>query len=205
MMQQINLLNPQLLTLRVTLSAKSIAMIMLAAAGIGLVLYGYAAYNAGYLRKHLEQAQTTLEQMRANLDALSQPTAQVQETEAQTTMAMAREKARIARLVALRKALGTDKNSPMFSARLRALAHEGVAGVWITGFVLSNQGFQLSGRALDARRIPDYLALLSHQTALRNLPLSGVTISQPEGQDADKFPGVAFVVQSASRGEEGAK
>ena len=205
MMQQINLLNPQLLTPRVTLSAKSIAMIMLAAGGISLVLYAYAAYNAGYHRKQLEQAQTTLDQMRANLDALSQPSARAQETEVQTTVAIAREKTRIARLEALRKALGADKNSQMFSARLRALAHEGIAGVWITGFVLSNQGFQLSGRALDARRIPDYLALLSHQTALRNLPLSGVTISQPEGQDEYKFPGVAFVVQSAGSGEEGAK
>jgi len=82
---------------------------------------------------------------------------------------------------------------------LHALASEGLPGVWLTDIEFGRSDFRLMGRALQPARIPDYLALLSRQPALQDLPLSRFDIlpRDEEKEDAAAVPGVAFAVNQA--------
>lgn len=202
-LQQINLLNPQLLTPHVAFSSKTIAWMLLGVGMLGLALYGLVESSAGQARMQLDQAQATRDALQARIDALNQPFPDGLTAADKQAQAVAQEKQRIAQLRRLQVALGAAGGTPGFSSRLRALANEGVSGVWLTGIAFDRDGFRLEGRALQAARIPDYLGVLSRQPALRDLPLSGFSILPPEAADGDKAvaPGVAFMVNPATEAQ----
>lgn len=192
--QQINLLNPRLLTLRVMFSAKTLAWTLLAVVVLGLVLYGMVESNASSIRRQLDQAQAKRDQLQAKLDALIQPAEAVQATADKQAMGLALQREQIAHLEILRAALGIVQNKITFSARLRALTQVQVPGVWLTGFEVGEQTFNLQGRALETAQIPDYLAQLAQQPALKDLPLTGFSIASPETGESTLAQGIAFAV-----------
>lgn len=195
-LQQINLLNPQLLTPQVAFSSRTIAWMLLGVLALGLGLYGLVESGAGKVQQQLDQAQAQRDELQARLDAQNQPSADGLTPEDKRARAVAQEKQRVAELKRLQTALGMLQGGTAFSARLRALAQEGLPGVWLTGIEFSDAGFRLEGRALEAASIPDYLAMLSRRPALKDLPLSGFSIVPPETASASQTvePGVAFAV-----------
>jgi len=198
-MQQINLLNPLLLTSRVAFSSQTIALMLLAVVALGLVLYAVVESSASGIKQQLDQAQAMRDQVQAKIDALVLTPDQEQASEDKLVQAVAQEKKHITHLKTLQVALGAVQDSASFSARLSALAHEGWPGVWLTGFEIGEQEFRLEGRALRTASIPDYLALLARQPALKDLPLTSFSITPP-GTEGEKTQaaGVAFAVNPAT-------
>jgi Tfp pilus assembly protein PilN len=204
-MQQINLLNPQLLTRRVAFSAQTMAWALLAAIVLALALDALIEINARSVRQQLDQAQNTHDKLQAKIDARVQTPDQLQASKDKLTQAVALERQRIAQLETLEKALGATDGSPAFSARLRALAHEGLPGIWLTAVEFGEPGFRLRGRAVQTAAIPDYLALLARQPALKDLPLTGFEIERPDVDGTSGLPGVAFAINSADSPGKAAK
>lgn len=202
-LQQINLLNPQLLTPQVAFSSKTIVWMLLGVVGLGLALYGLAESSTGKIRAQLDQAQAMRDALQARIDALSQPSADGLTAADKRAQAVAQEKQRIDQLKRLQTALGAAQGTPGFASRLRALANEGLSGVWLTGIEFDHAGFRLEGRALQPARIPDYLAVLSRQAALKDLSLGSFSILPPEVEAGDKavMPGVAFAVNPATEAQ----
>ena len=155
---------------------------------------GDGAGGAGH--EHGREAQAQRDELQTRIDAQSQPSADGLTPEGKRAQAVAQERQRVAQLKRLQTALGMLQGDMAFSARLRALAQEGLPGVWLTGIEFSDAGFRLEGRALEAASIPDYLAMLSRRPALKDLPLSGFSIVPPETAGASQTvePGVAFAV-----------
>lgn len=199
-MQQINLLNPQLLTPQVAFSSRTIAWMLLAVVSLGLALYVWVIAGARGIRTQMDEAQTTRDALQARIDAADQPSADGMTEADKHAQALAAAKRRIAQLKTLQAALGTVHGEAGFSAKLRALANEGLPGVWLTGIEFDQAGFHLEGRALQPSRIPDYLALLSRQPALGTLALSGFSIVPPDAPESGQTPepGVAFSINPAA-------
>lgn len=199
-LQQVNLLNPQLLTPHVAFSSKIIAWMLLVVVAVGLLLYGWVMHSAATIDAQQAQAQAMRDDLQARIDAHSQPSADGMSAADQHTQSVTEEKQRVAQLKQVLTALGGTEGEPPLSARLRALANQGIPGVWLTNIEFGTGQFQLAGRALQAERIPDYLGVLARQPALQVLPLRSFSILPVEESDGDKpaVPGVAFVINPAS-------
>lgn len=195
-LQQINLLNPQLLTPQVAFSSKTIASTLLGVVVMGLLVYGWVERSAGGIKSQQDQVQAVHDALQAKIDAQSQPSADGVTPDERHSQAVAEEKRHITQLQQLQVALGMVQGEVGFSSRLRALANEGLPGVWLTEIEFGRSDFRLMGRALQSTRIPDYLALLSRQPALKDLPLSRFDILPNEegNENAAAVPGVAFAV-----------
>lgn len=193
-MQQINLLNPQLLSPRVAFSTRTITQTLMAVIVMGLVIYALVEYSAGGIRQQLDRAQTKHDELQAKLEALARPVENEQAELDKQAQAVAQERKHIARLMTLQDALGAGQGKISFSARLRAFAQARMQGVWLTGFEVGNHVFHLEGRALQSDRIPDYLALLARQAAMKDLPFTGFTITRSLAEDGINEVGVAFSV-----------
>ena len=195
-LQQINLLNPQLLTPQVAFSSKTIAWTLLGVVVSGLLVYGWVERSAGDIQLQQEKVQAARDALQTQIDAQNQPSESGVTPEDQRSQAVAEEKRRVAQLQQLQAALGMTQGEVRFSARLHALANEGLPGVWLTDIEFGRSDFRLKGRALQPARIPDYLALLSRQPALQDLSLSRFDIlpRDEEIEDAAAAPGVAFAV-----------
>jgi Tfp pilus assembly protein PilN len=198
-LQQINLLNPQLLTPQVAFSSKTIALTLLGVVVTGLLVYGWVERSAGGIQSQQDQVQAVHDALQAKIDAENQPSEDGTTPEDRHSQAVAEEKRHIAQLQQLQVALGMVQGEVGFSSRLHALANEGLPGVWLTEIEFGRSEFRLIGRALQPTRIPDYLALLSRQPALKDLPLSRFDILplDKENENVTAVPGVAFAVNQA--------
>lgn len=199
-MQQINLLSPQLLTPRVRFSSRNFILLLGGLLALGLVAYASVAWQTHALRGQMQAAQTARDEVQTALDALNEPTPEGLTPADQRAHALAALKARLADVQALRDALGGGPQAVGFSPQLRALAVQGLPGVWLTGIEFRRDGFRLDGRALEATRIPDYLALLSSRPALHGLSMTGVSITKSTDEaEVDKpLPGVAFTINPSA-------
>ncbi|MCA1924671.1 MAG: PilN domain-containing protein [Thiobacillus sp.] len=193
-LQQINLLNPQLLTPQVAFSSRTIAWMLLGVLGLGVLLYLWALSGAQDVRSQLDETQAMRDELQARLDAIDQPGEGGLTPADKRAQTIAEAKVRLADLQSLQTALGASADAGGFSPKLRALAERGVPGVWLTRIGFDQTGFQLEGRALDVARIPDYVAVLSRQPELRSLTLNGFSVLPPEPPEADAapVPGIAF-------------
>lgn len=191
-MQQINLLNPQLLAPRVRFSSRSFVALLGGALALGGLAIGWVDHTSGAARAALQAAQEERDAAQAALDALQQAA-----TANAANEQLAALNARHAHLLELRAALGGGPDAAGFSPQLRALAVQGLPGIWLTGIEFRRDGFRLDGRALDPARLPDYLALLSARPALHGLPFTGLSMAAPTDAAA-AGTGVAFTVNPAS-------
>ena len=199
-MQQINLRNPQLLTPRVRFSSRNFVLLLGGLLTLGLIVYAWVAWQTHALQGQMQAAQTARDELQAALDTLNEPTAEGLTPADQRAQALAALKARLTEVQALRDALGGRPQAAGFSSQLRALAVQGLPGVWLTRIEFRRDGFRLDGRALEAARIPDYLALLSTRPALHGLSMTGVRITAPtdEAELDDPLPGVAFTINPSA-------
>lgn len=85
-------------------------------------------------------------------------------------------------------ALGRDEG---YSEYLRALAHRSGKGVWLTGFSVAQGGatLSLSGRALEAERIPAYLVGLNGEKIFKGRGFAALRVKQlPDTKGTDGKP-----------------
>ena len=204
-MQQINLLNPQLLTPKVAFSSKTMSWMLLAVAALGFAVYFWVIAGARDAESQLERVQTERDALQARMDSQVQPGEDGLTPADKHAQTVAAARQRVAELQKRQTALGGVPETARFSSRLRALANESKSGVWLTGIEFSESGFRLEGRALQPERIPDYLQSLSRQAALASLVLSGVAIvpveAMTDDKDSARLRGVAFVINPATESE----
>ncbi len=202
-MQHINLLNPNLLTPQVAFSSRTIAWILAGVLAAGMVVFVWAYNKASASEASMRVLQSERDALQAEYETSIQSTEGEETAEAQSLQALKDAQQRLADLTRLEALLG-QPSDPRASARLRALASEGVAGVWLTEIVFGVNSFQLYGRALDSSRIPDYLNVLARQPALADLRIDGFGILPAEAtdeRDTPALPGRAFVVNPQTEGQ----
>lgn len=192
-MQQINLLDPRLMTPQVAFSASTIALTLAALVGLGLAIYLWASLGSASIHAQMTAAQAARDGLQVRLDAVSQLSEDGLTPQDQRARDIALAKQEVERLQRLLAALGGGPGQGGFSPRLRALAAQGQPGVWLTGIEFGQIEFRLEGRALEPARIPDYLAVLSRQPGLRGLSLTGFSIAQPDRSDAAHASGVGVM------------
>lgn len=77
---------------------------------------------------------------------------------------------------------GSVGQSQGFSALMESFARQGVNGLWLTGISVSGAGDQMriSGSAMSADLIPQYIARLSSEPALRGRKFTALQVGQPK-------------------------
>lgn len=185
MAQQINLYNPAFIPPREWLTAKSFAVVA------GLLLAVVVAL-AAWLRGDAAQREAQLAELQARQQSLQQ---NIEATRAALDKRVAdpglvaavadarREIADRDEILALsQRILGDGKGG--YSPYLRALAHQSVHGVWLTGLTVSEEGTRigLRGRALDKSLLPTYVKRLNGEPAFDGKEFSGmqVTFREPD-------------------------
>ncbi len=74
------------------------------------------------------------------------------------------------------------------SEYLRAFARQRLDGVWLTGLTIDGAGREISvrGRTLDAQLLPDYLARLREESALRGRAFATLAVDTPTRNAGDE-------------------
>jgi hypothetical protein len=206
MSQQINLFNPafepQRRLFTANAMAAALAILALGLSAMARVAALRADADAG--ARGLEQAQTRL--TRAGTEFAPRkatPALQAQLAEAEQ------------RLAALQKVEGTIAGGALGNPRgyaetFRALARQGVSGLWLTGVTVGVSGeggdIAVRGRALDPALVPGYIGRLRNEPVLQGKPIGSLSIdqgvqkeaAQGEGKAAAQLPPfVEFRFQSA--------
>jgi hypothetical protein len=94
------------------------------------------------------------------------------------------------------------------SEYFRAFARQTMDGVWLTGFSISGAGSQIviEGRTVDAVLVPDFLARLRQEGALRGHGFESLTVHQPAsagGAEAQRGPGyLEFRLATSARDQQ---
>lgn len=174
MSQQINLANPQLLHKRYAFGLREMAI------GVGLALVaalGWAVVQHDRARTLDAEAvalETRLAAAQQALDA--QRAAAERPASALLTGRLEAAQAQIGQREALLAALGDAPGGAAsgFAARLRALSNSHTDGVWLNGFVLAPDRVVLTGSALHAGLVTQYLDRLGRQGPFAGLRFSGL-------------------------------
>lgn len=169
MSQQINLLNPELLTRRDWLDARRIAQLAGAMVLVMLVAYGWTSYRVNRMGQEHQSVSAELASLKHELDqALLQhqprpPSKRLQEEVAMAEAALADRQ----RVLAFLQGGGLGK-AQGFSGYMEAFARQRVQGLWLTGFSIDDSVSQIriSGRALRPDLVPQYIAGLGRETIL---------------------------------------
>jgi len=187
MSQQINLYNPIFLKQRKIFSATTMAQ------ALGAILVGAIAFAvfAGYQVARLEsevkrgEARVKAEEARlarvsAEFSARKQNAALAEEVKQSERDLKVRED-----IVALLSG-GALGEAGGVSPYLRALARQNLDGLWLTGFELAGKDMILSGRALRADLLPEYLRRLGREPAMQGRQFAMLSMQEPRMDAGDK-------------------
>jgi hypothetical protein len=187
MEQQVNLYQPILGAEKRLFSARAIGVGL---SLLGLCLCGLAAFG-GWRTGRVERSVARLEiQQAAELarvertGAALQPGRSLAELETQAKNLSADIAARERALDLVR--LGAASPATGFAARLEALAHRQLDGLWLRSIVVgSGDGrLALEGSAVEPRLIPAYLAALAEEHALAGVRFDKLTIRRAKHEEA---------------------
>jgi len=207
MEQQVNLHQPILGARKNLFSARAIGV---ALAVLTLSLGSLAAF-AGWRNARLEHSLTALEQQQQAELALSEhagaairPGRTLQELDADARTLTADIASRERALDVIRQ--GDAAQARGFAARLVALAHARMDGLWLRRIVLAEGAGQLAlqGAAVDPHLVPEYLAALAREPALAGVDLDRLTLRRAAQEDAPaastfevSAPGLEFAAKDA--------
>lgn len=208
MSQQINLYNPLFLKQKKIFSARAMAQ------GLGVITLGllavtaFAAWQVKRLEAEVARSEARLRDQAQRIDqARSALSAR------KPSPALEREVAASSRELEMRKAVfalldkGVLPQGASAGAYLRALAHAHVEGLWLTGFESSGQNVTLTGRALKAELVPEYLRRLGREDVLRGREFAMLKMERAKADDNGASPPwIEFVLRSdqpAASGREG--
>lgn len=183
MSQEINLLGPQFRRSRRSLISAAVlgpVLLLLVALGVGLgfivrqqereLTLRHAANDASIQRAQDEQRK------------LAQAVSQIKKDPGLEAELAALEKRRLAVELDLASldngAIGETRG---FSDFMRALAHQGIEGVWLTGFNVGAAGkdISISGRALRSDLVPAYLQRLGQDPYFAGRNFAALDLAQP--------------------------
>lgn len=186
MTQEINLLGPQFRrSRRSVISAAVLGPALLLLVALGLA--------AGFV---VRQQARELTVRHADNDGLIQRAQDEQRKLAQAVSQIRSDPGLEAELAGLEKRLlavqvdlaaldnGAIGDTRGFSDFMRALAHQGIEGVWLTGFNVGAAGkeISISGRALRAELVPVYLKRLGQDPYFAGRSFAALDVAQPRNE-----------------------
>lgn len=194
MSQQINLYNPIFLKQKKIFSAVTMVQ-ALGAILIGAVAFAvFAQYQVAHLEAEVKRSEARagveearLARLTTDFAARKQSVALESEVKRSEHELKTREE-----IVALLES-GAVGESGGVSPYLRALARQNLNGLWLTGFELMGKDMILSGRALRADLLPEYLRRLGREDAMRGRQFAMLHMQEPKPPAADKGAAPRFI------------
>lgn len=186
MSQQINLLNPALIRPRDWLSLRNVLVMYAAALALMLWYYSSMQSEAEALNMQRTAAVTQFEGVQKSLveasnDKSHMHTMQALEQELQHLM---QQKNAQGKLLDTFKHVQGDGGHHLLDY-MTGFARQSMTGVWITDFKVNafEQNMSLTGRALQAERVPVYLEQLGQQAVFKGQLFSGLTLKAMSQKD----------------------
>jgi hypothetical protein len=216
MSQQINLFNPEFLQQKKVFTAAAMAI------GLGVLVAGLAAVGvAARVRVASLQAQADLgaaqlDKTRKRLAGVSAEFApRQQDPKLAEELNLAQGELGDLKDVAGVIERGELGNTQGYAEYFRALARQGVDGLWLTGVSIAGAGLDIGvrGRAMDPALVPGYLGRLRKEPVMQGKPVGSLQIGEAaalkavrDGKEASvPAPYVEFSLQSAPPARPGAQ
>jgi len=206
--QQINLFNPAFQPQKQVLSSATIALAAGAVCAGVAILALVGRMETAQLRQQADGAAAQLEQRQARLAAANREfvprrkdaTLDAQIAEAGTQLAAMRH-------ISGALARGELGDTSGFTGYFKALARQGMQGLWLTGVTVGAGGSQIGieGRTIDPAMVPGYLNRLTHEPLMQGKSFASLRIGEAaplpvqdaEGKPATRpAPYVEFSLQS---------
>ena len=182
MAQQINLYKPELrpkpdyLTLNNMAKGAGVFLVLMVLLSVNLVL------NTRELAKQREMVVSSVQAEQNRLLEVTQqfPVAKADPGLTEQIAILEMEQQRRERVMAMIKG-GDLAAAGGFSGMMQAFARQTMQGVWLTGLAAgaSGESMRISGRALTADLIPQYISRLSAEPALQGRNFSGLQVAEP--------------------------
>lgn len=183
MSQQINLLNTALIKQKDLLNINNIAITLGLLSVLMISYYVYAQKQLSLLTMQHKQVAEELVAVQAQLKqtALLHAPRALNKT-LQDEMMQLEKKEAIQQQILQMLNLSSATTEKGYAALMRAFAKQRVDGLWLTGFSIDSRTEQLniSGRALQADIIPEYIARLGNEPVLKGKLFSTLSIIQPK-------------------------
>lgn len=192
MIQQVNLYQPILRQQKKVFSAIAMAKMLSVIGVLMLVLYGFSYWQVQQLEnehRELEAHQRALAGRVVGLSAsqAAQPASRELRARVEAAEREAGLKQQLARLLASRPVA----DGGGFSAAFAGLARQRVAGLWLTGIEIHNDGRDggrkvvLQGFTARAELVPQLVQQLGREAAFTGLQFRRMHVFQPESGDRD--------------------
>ena len=200
MSQQINLYDPALLRKRELLTAASLAAVaLLLLAGVGG--WGALAHaQLAGLQSEVSALEPQFNTLQEQVVTTGKQLASVKpDPRLETELAAARStlSLRADVVAALKKGLGAESAS--FAEYLRGLSRQSVTGLWLTGFVISENGeMEIHGRMIDAAQLPEYIRRLNSEKAFQGRAFAALNVSAGTAAATDATSALATVGTTAT-------
>jgi hypothetical protein len=183
MSQQINLLNPALIKQKDFLNPNNIAITLGLLSALMLGYYGYAQKQLSLLNLHRSQIAEELSASQAQLKQtalLHTPHELNKGLLEQITQLEQKEAMQQQILQTVNQSSATPVKG--YAALMRAFAKQSLDGLWLTGFSIdsNSEKLNISGRALQADLVPEYISHLSNEPALKGKLFAALNISLPK-------------------------
>lgn len=186
MSQQINLYNPIFLKQKKIFAATTMAQALAVILAGALAFAAFAAYQVRKLEAEVKSGEALAKAEEARLASVK-----VEFAARRPSTALAEEVQRRERDLKVRDDIigllsgGGLGDSGGVSPYLRALARQNLNGLWLTGFELTGKDMILSGRALRAELVPEYLRRLGREPVMQGRQFAMLSMHEPK-QEADK-------------------
>jgi hypothetical protein len=193
MHQQINLYQPVFRRQHKVFGASTLLQILGAVFVLLLMILGHARWTLAGMQTSLNTLQQQYDHMQNEITvleaALVTPDIAPLDAEiAQLTAQIEQRKSLLQQFELL-----TIKPRAGFSSPFKALAEQHVAGLWLDGVTLDEEGrMEVRGTALDEKLVPRYLQQLHKQSALGDAAFETVSMTRA---DTDK-PHIQFVLRN---------
>jgi len=187
MSQQINLLNPALIKQKDFLNPNNIVMTLGVLSVLMLGYYGYAQQQLSLLSTQRSQVAEELTATQAQLKQtalLHTPRAPDKTLLEQITQLEQKEIMQQQILRTVDQSSATPEKG--YAALMRAFARQSLDGLWLTSFSFDSQTERLniSGRTLQAALVPEYIAHLGNEPALKGKLFSALNMRLPKADAA---------------------
>lgn len=179
MSQQINLLNPALIKQKDLLNLNTIAI------SLGLLLAMMLAYD-GYAHKKLSSLTLQRSEVSAQLLATQAQLKQVATLHAPreldkallTQIEQLEQQEKMQQQVLQTVSLSSATPDKGYAALMRGFAKQSLESLWLTSFSInsSNDQLNISGRTTQADLVPEYIARLSNEPALKGKSFSALNM-----------------------------
>lgn len=194
MSQQINLLNPALIKQKDFLNPNNIVMTLGVLSVLMLGYYGYAQKQLSLLGAQRTQVAEALSATQAQLKQkalLHTPRAPDKTLLEQITQLEQKEIMQQQILRTVDQSSATPEKG--YAALMRAFARQSLDGLWLTSFSFDSQTERLniSGRTLQAALVPEYIAHLGNEPALKGKLFSALNMHLPKADAASSVNPVA--------------